>query len=107
MDRREIRQLDLARVDQDQFCAALANRLLHLQADDRMRLRGVASGHQKDIGQMHICDGVGHRARTQCRGQTGHGAGVSEPRAVIDVVRTDQSARHLLQEIIFLVRAFG
>ena len=72
-----------------------------------MSLGGIATGNEQYICQMDIRDGIGHRARAQCRSQTGHGAGVSEPRAVIDVVRADQSARHLLQEIIFLVRAFG
>jgi hypothetical protein len=96
MQRRETRELDLTWIDENQFRAALADRLLHLQTNDRMRLCGVTSGYKEDICQMNICDGISHRARTQGCRQTGDRAGVSEPRAVIDVVGTEQAARHLL-----------
>jgi hypothetical protein len=107
MQSRKIRQFDLARVDQNQLRAVFADRFLHFQTNNRMCLGCIASSNEQDIRQMNIGDGIGHRARAQCRGQTGHGTGVSEPRAVVDVICADQSARHLLQEIIFLVRALG
>jgi hypothetical protein len=54
MDRSKIRQFDLARVDQNQLRAAQTNRLFHLEADDRMRLGGVAARHEQDIREMNI-----------------------------------------------------
>jgi hypothetical protein len=62
MDRRKIRQLDLARVDQDQLRAVQTDRLLHLEADDRMRLGRVAARHEQNIREMNVADGIGHRA---------------------------------------------
>ena len=50
---------------------------------------------------------VGHGARTEGGGQTGHGAGVSETGAVVDVVRPDHLPREFVHQIVFFVRAFG
>jgi len=71
-----------------------------------VRLSGVAACHKQNISEMNITNGIGHCSRTECCRQTGNRTGGSETRAVIDVVRADQSARHLLHEIVFFVRAF-
>lgn len=82
------------------------NRRLHLERDYRMGLSGVASGNEKDLSASNVANGIGHCARAQACGQTGHRAAVSEAGAVIDVVGSDYSARDLLKEVVLLVRAF-
>src|SRR5690606_16662094 len=49
-------------------------------------------------------DAVGHRARAQGCGQTGHAAAVSETGAMIDSIGADDCAGELLQQVILFVR---
>ncbi len=55
----------------------------------------------------NIVHAVGHRARTEGGGQTGHRAGVSETGAVVYVVRPQDLPRQFVHQIVFFVRAFG
>ena len=54
-----------------------------------------------------IVHAIGHRARTEGGGQTGHRAGVSETGAVVYVVCPQDLPRQFVHQIVFFVRAFG
>ena len=107
VERSKLRQLDAPRVDQDQPCAMSMNRGLHLQGEHRVRFGRIAAGYQKNVRLNDVGDGVGHGARAERGGQTGHAAGVSKASAVVDVVRPQDRPGNLLQQVVLLIGAFG
>ncbi len=56
---------------------------------------------------LDLCNGVRHGAASKGHRQTGDGGAVSETGAVVDVVRSQGGAGHLLEEVVLLVRALG
>jgi hypothetical protein len=73
-----------------------------------MLLGGIRPDHQDGTGEFcNIVHGIGHGTRAEGSGQTGHGAGVSKPGAVIDIVRPDHLAGEFIHQVIFFVGAFG
>ena len=70
------RQLDLARVDDDQLCA-VAHGALHSQRDDRVGFCGVRSRDEQEIGTGQLLDGVRHGTLADHDRHTGDRWGVS------------------------------
>ena len=68
---------------------------------------GIGTGDQDNLGLVKFVDGVGHGAGAEGGGKTCHRGRVSEPGAVVDVIGADNSAGKLLQQVVFLVAAFG
>ena len=95
-----------ARVHDDQRLAALG-RLLEVGRGDRMVLGRIGADHDDHLGVLDRGERRGDRARADVLEQRCHGAGVAQPRAVIDVVRAEAGADQLLDQIGLLVRAFG
>ncbi len=95
-----------ARIDDDQFSAAIHGGQ-HPPGDLGMGLGGVGAGNQDDLGPLDLVDRVGHRPAAEGGGQTGHGGGVSEAGAVVDVVGGESRPGEFLQEVVLLVGAFG
>ncbi len=95
-------QLDLPRIDEDQLGAPLHG-IDHPRSDEGMLRRGVGTGDQEQVRVLELPDGVGHRSRTECGGQTDHRGAVSETGAVIDVVGAEGRPGHLHEQVIFLV----
>ena len=79
----------------------------HLKAEDWMGFGGVAPDDKQHVSLDDVTDRVGHGARTQRSGQTGHATGVSKTSAVIDVVRADHRSSEFLKKVVLLVSAFG
>jgi len=99
--------LHLARVHDDDPGPPLL-RLHHVAGDEGVGLGGVGAGDEEALGSgTELGDGIGHRSTTERGGQTGHRGGVSEPGAVIYVVRFDHRAGKLLQQIVLLVGTLG
>ena len=81
---------------------------LHDLAGDHRVLACRVAAYDKDAVRVHnSIDRIGHRTTAERGGKSCHRRGVSETGAVIDVVRTDHSAREFHDQIIFLVGAFG
>ena len=64
---------------------------------------GVGPGNQDHIGFFDIADGICHGATAECCGQTGHGGGMSEPGAMIDIVGFKNRPGKFLGNIIFFI----
>jgi hypothetical protein len=64
---------------------------------------GVGAGDEDDVGLSDVGDGVGHRATSECCGQTGHGGAVSETGAMVDVVRLQHRPGEFVGDIVFFV----
>ena len=93
-----------ARVDDDEL-GAPAQRLLDVQRADGVRLAGVGADDEDRVGLFEVLERVGHGAAAQRLAQAGDGARVAEPRAVVDVLRADDGAHELLEEVVVLVGA--
>ena len=85
----------------------IGDRGFHLQRDDRMSLRGVGTGHEKNIAVNDLGGGVAHRRGAERHLQREHRARVAQAGAVIDVIGAEQRAEKLLQEIVVLVGCLG
>ena len=94
----------LAGVADDEARAA-AERLLHLEADDRMRVGRVRADQEQGLRVLDLADAVGHGAGAERQGEAGDGGRVAGGRALVHVVRAAGGARQLLREVVLLVRA--
>ena len=95
-------QLDLPRIDEKQLRTIFYG-IDHPRSDEGMLRRGVGTGDQEQIRILKFPDGIGHRSRTECGGQTDHRCAVSEPGAVIDIVGAERRPGHLHEQIVFLI----
>ena len=103
----KVDEVDPPRIGHDELGPSLPDRRLHLQGNDRMVFRGVGADDEDTVRVPDLSDGVGHGSASKCHRQTGDGGAVSETGAVVDVVRAEGRAGHLLQEVVLLVRALG
>jgi hypothetical protein len=58
--------------------------------------RSIGADDQDTIGILNFFDGVGHCPAAKYCGQPGHGGGVSETGAVVNIVRPDGGPGELL-----------
>ena len=106
--RGKLRDVDLARICDDQRDAAFEDRLPESGAEDRMLLGRVRADDEQGLRIVgDVVHGVAHRSRTKAEGQAVDGRGMAEPRAVVDVVRADHLSGELLHQIVFFVGALG
>ena len=103
MNVRVMRQLDFARIDDDQFRAA-QNRLLDARADDRMVFRRVGPAEEKCARLLDIIERIRSRAGAEHRFHRRGGRRMTDARATIHIVCAENNAREFLREIIVLVR---
>ena len=101
--RSEVAHLDLTRVGDDQLCAAVNDRLAQKCADDGVRFARVRANDDEDLEVSHLGDRVRHRRRADGDGQRRHRCGVTQTRAVIDVVGIETLPNEFLEQIRFLV----
>ena len=106
-ERGKIGQLNLTRVDDDEFGAVLADGLLEKEADDRVRFGRVAASYDERIQLFHFADAIAHRAAADGQLQGRDAAGVAEARAMVDVVGLQHSAHEFLEDVIVFVSRFG
>ncbi len=96
----------LAGINDDQFRSPV-NGVIYATGYLGMGPGGIGTGDQDNLGLVEFVDGVGHGAGAEGSGKTCHRGRVSEPGAVVDVIGADNSAGKLLQQVVFLVAAFG
>ena len=94
------------RVDVDDLRAAAAG-LLEERAGDGVIRRRVGTGDDDDVGVGDVAVGGGHRARADALEQRCNRRGVTQPGAVVDVVRAEPGAQELLEEVGLFVGALG
>jgi len=102
----EPRQLNLTRIDDDKRGTPFL-RVDDSRSDEGMLRRCIRPDDKKEIGFVTFVNGIRHGSRAECCGQTGHRRAVSEPCAVIHIVRLKGGARHFHKEIVFLVGHLG
>ena len=95
-----------ARIDDDELGAAL-RRLFEEGRGHRMILGGIGADDHDHVGMLDLVEGRGHRAGADAVDQRRHRRGVTEPRAVIDIVGAEAGADQLLEQIGLFVGAFG
>ena len=78
-------QLDLTRVSHDKF-GPPAYGLVDFESDDGVSDCCVSSDGQDTFRFAYLGDRIGHCTAAKSCGQTGHGWGMSEPGAMINVV---------------------
>ncbi len=97
-------QVDLAGLDDDQR-RSVRRRLLDERRRDRVVGRRVAAGDQGDVRATHVAEDVGHGPGTDRLQERGDRGRVTQPGAVVDVVRAEDGADQLLEEVRLLVAA--
>ena len=95
-----------ARIHQDQLGATLGGGL-EKGGGDRVVLGRACANDDDAIAVFGGCEGRGDRTRPDGLHQGCHGTRVAKPGAVIDIVGAERGADQFLEEIGFLVRAFG
>ena len=103
---RMAREFAAARIGDDQPGTVL-HRILDPGRGHRMVHRRVGADHQHHVGMDHVVDLVRHRSRAQPFEQRGHGRGMAQAGAVVDVVAAEAGAYQLLEQVGLLVRALG
>ena len=100
------RQRLMARIHHDQLGAALG-RILDEGRRHRVIHGRIGADHDDDFGIHCRRERRRHRAGVQALHQGRDRGGMAQPRAVIDIVGAEAGAHQLLEQIGFLVRAFG
>ena len=99
-------EADAAVVGDDQ-ARPVSDGIQDAAADQGMLFGGVGADDEDDVGLVEAGDGVGHRPGAECFGQSGHGGGVAEAGAVVDVVGAEHRPGKLHQQVILLVGRLG
>ena len=73
-----------ARINDDELSAVFDLRFDHPFEAARVGFGRIAAHHDHNIGVLDILPGVGHRATTECWGQTGHRRSVSDARLIVE-----------------------
>ena len=97
-------QIDLARVDHDEFCT-LAQALLHARCEYRMGVGWVCANEQNDIGVFDRLEVLRAGGSTEGVAQAETGRRVAHACARVDVVVSKCCAHHLLHHEHFFVGA--
>src|SRR3974390_3471141 len=95
-----------ARIHHDQLGAAL-RRLLEIGGGNRVVLGRVGADDDNNVGILHLVEAGRHGSRSDAFEQSCDRRGMTESCAVIDIVGAESGTHELLEEISFLVRAFG
>ena len=95
-----------ARVHHDELRPAF-RRLLEIGCGNRVVLGRIGADHDDHVGILDRREGCGHRARADGLHERCHRGGMAQPRAVIDIVRSESDPHQLLEEIGLLVGTFG
>ena len=95
-------QGDLAGVDQEQLRSPFPG-IDDALTDEPMLGGGVGSGDQEQIRVFELINGIRHRVRTECGGQTDHRGAVPETGAMIDIVGSEGGPGHFHEEVVLLV----
>ena len=103
-DVRHRRELDAARIGDDQLRAAEA-RFLHPRADDGMALGRVRAGEEEALGDVDVGERVRSAGLAERLDEAERRRRVADARAVVDVVRAERRAGELLEDVVLLVRA--
>ncbi len=85
----------------------MPDRLHNFKSDYGMALRGVRPNDKNAVSVPDFGDGVGHGSAAEGCDQTGHGGGMSEPGAVVDIVSAQNRPGKLLHQVILFIGALG
>ena len=86
----------------------LQHRLADFRAENRVLFGGIRADDQHGLRMVgDVIHRVGHRTRAKGSGQTGHGAGVSETGAMIDIVRPNHLPGEFIHQVVFFIQTFG
>ena len=99
-------QADPARIHHDQLAAALGE-LLEIGRGNRVVLDRIGADDDGDIRVLDLVEGRGHSGRADVLHQRRDRRRMAQPRAVIDVVVPEPLPDELLEQVGFLVGAFG
>ena len=102
-----LREFARTGIDDDELHAALPGGTLEDRSGDREAAARVDADHEGDIRILDLGIGGRGNARAELVEERHDGAGVAEPRAMVDGIGAEAGANELLEEITFLVRAFG
>src|SRR4051812_12186946 len=72
-----------------------------------MVLGRISADHHDDIGVLALVERGGDGGGADAFEQRGHRRGVTQTRAVIDIVGAEPGAHELLEQICLFIRAFG
>ena len=92
----EIAQLQATWVYHDHLGAILLHRSFHLQRDDGVVLSRVGAGYDETVSPNDLRSGVAHCGRANSLLQGHHRTGMAQPRAVIDVVGSEEGTKQFL-----------
>jgi hypothetical protein len=98
--------MDLARVQDDYFCAFGLGPVNTIR-NQRVSDRSVGTDYENAVRILYLRDRVRHGSTSESGGKTCHRSGVSKTGAVINVVGPKPHSRKFLKEIVFLIGAFG
>ena len=99
-------QIGHARIGQHYFGAAFGG-VLDPGGGHRVVGGGVGANDDDDFGMLHIVDLVAHSTRAHTFEQGGDAGGVAQAGAVVHVVGAKAGAHQFLEQVGFLVAAFG
>ena len=68
-----------------------------------MILGCIGSCNQNNVRFFNVPNGICHCATSECCGQTGHGGGMSEPGAVVNIVGFHHSPCKFMGKIVFFI----
>ncbi len=106
-ERGEVAQLQPPRVDDDELGAVVAHGRLHLQRNDGVILGGIRAGDDEAVAVNDFGGRVAHGRRAERLEQRDDAGSMTETRAMIHVVGSEQGAEHLLHEIVVFVGSLG
>lgn len=100
----EVRQWMPAGIDTDQL-RSIANRLLDERRRHRVIRSRVRAGHQADVGIGNVSKDVGHGTGADRFHQGRDRRRMTQPRAMVDVVRSQPGPDQFLKQVRFFVGA--
>src|SRR5436305_12258577 len=95
-----------ARIGNDQGRAALGG-LFEISRGDRMVFGRIGADHENDFGILAFVEGRRYRAGADPLHQRRHRGGVTEPRAMIDIVGAKAGAPWSLADVSLFFRSLG
>ena len=72
-----------------------------------MSFGGIGADHENTFGLFEFVNCIGHRSAAEGPCQTSHRRSVAQPRTMIHIIGSDDSAKEFLENIIVFVRAFS
>jgi hypothetical protein len=106
VQRGELGDVDGPGIGDHELDAAREHGLADHGAKDRVLLGGVGTDDEEGLGLFDdVVHRIAHGARAQAHAQAGHGRGVTQTRAMIDIMGAEHLAGELLHQVILFIGA--